>query len=205
MAGTIIDFLMSMKRLLGIIFFILFFLHNLFSQENTGIVVQARITDTDTLITQTLPEFCVSAKMPWKLKAEFKSYSKLVYNVKKVYPYAKLAGIKLGEYEDLLISAANEQERKKLMKQAEDELRDEFEEDIKKLTYKQGIILIKLVDRETGNSSYALIQELRGKFAAFFWQTFAKLFGYNLREEYDPAGKDKEIEDIVVMIENGQI
>jgi hypothetical protein len=175
------------------------------SQESIGIVVQARITENDTMIIQTLPEFCVSAKMPWKLKAEFKSYSKLVYNVKKAYPYAKLAGIKLGEYEDLLISAANEQERKKLMKQAEEELRDEFEEDIKKLTYKQGIILIKLVDRETGNSSYALIQELRGKFVAFFWQTFAKLFGYNLREEYDPAGKDKEIEDIVVMIENGQI
>lgn len=205
MTGTIIDFLLSMKRSLGIIIFISFFLDNVLSQETISIVVQARITDNDTLITQTLPEFCVTARMPWKLKAEFKSYSKLVYNVKKVYPYAKLAGIKLGEYEDLLIGAADEQERKKLMKQAEEELRDEFEEDIKKLTYKQGIILIKLVDRETGNSSYALIQELRGKFVAFFWQTFASLFGYNLREEYDPAGKDKEIEDIVVMIENGQI
>lgn len=205
MAGTIIDFLMSMKRILGIIIFISFFLHNVSSQESISIVVQATITDNDTLITQTLPEFCVNARMPWKLKAEFKSYSKLVYNVKKVYPYAKLAGIKLGEYEDLLMGAANELERKKLMKQAEEELRDEFEEDIKKLTYKQGLILIKLVDRETGNSSYALIQELRGKFVAFFWQTFASLFGYNLREEYDPAGKDKEIEDIVVMIENGQI
>ena len=71
MAGTIIDFLMSMKRILGIIIFISFFLHNVSSQESISIVVQARITDNDTLITQTLPEFCVNARMPWKLKAEF--------------------------------------------------------------------------------------------------------------------------------------
>jgi hypothetical protein len=194
-----------MKKLIIIIFSVLFFLHHTFAQESTGFVVRANITDTDTLISLDLPEFCVNAKMPRVLKSEFKNYSKLVYNVKKVYPYAKLAGIKLNEYEYLLINAANDAERKKLMKRAEDELRDEFEEDIKKLTYKQGIILIKLVDRQTGDSSYALIQELRGKFVAFFWQTFAKLFGYDLKEEYDPTGKDKEIEDIVVMIENGQI
>jgi hypothetical protein len=195
----------AMKQLIYIILFFIFFIQSLIAQETKGIVVIAKITETDTLITQNLPEFCVNAKMPWKLKAEFKSQSKLVYNVKKVYPYAKLAGIKLGEYEEMLMAASGDIERKKLMKQAEDELRDEFEEDIKKLTYKQGIILIKLVDRETGNSSYALIQELRGKFTAFFWQTFARLFGYNLKEEYDPSGEDKDIENIVVMIENGLI
>ena len=91
------------------------------------------------------------------------------------------------------------------MKQAEDELKAEFEGDLKKLSFKQGIILIKLVDRETGNTSYELVQELRGNFTAFFWQTFARLFGYNLKVKYDPLGDDKEIEDIVVMIENGQI
>jgi hypothetical protein len=194
-----------MKHYLSIAFFFAFLSNQLIGQENKGIVVRAIITETDTLIIQNLPEYNVNAKMPWSVKSEIKSHSKLVYNVKKVYPYAKLAGIKLNEYETLLINAANDQERKKLMKQAEEELRNEFEDDIKKLTYKQGIILIKLVDRETGNSSYALIQELRGKFVAFFWQTFAKLFGYNLKEEYDPAGKDKEIEDIVLMIENGLI
>jgi hypothetical protein len=62
-----------------------------------------------------------------------------------------------------------------------------------------------LVDRETGNSSYVLIEELRGKFMAFFWQTFAKVFGMNLKDKYDPAGRDKEIEEIVVLIESGQI
>jgi hypothetical protein len=192
------------KKILTLFFF-LTFIADLFSQENQGMVVRAKITETDTLIIQNLPEFSVVAKMPWSVKAQMKHQSKLVYNVKKVYPYAKLAGIKLKEYEKLLATVVSEKEQKCLMKRAEEELRDEFEEDIKKLTYKQGIILIKLVDRETGNSSYVLIQELRGKFVAFFWQTFAKLFGYNLKEEYDPQGKDKEIEDIVLMIENGLI
>lgn len=195
----------AMAKKILTLFFFLTFIADIFSQENQGIVVRAKITETDTLIIQNLPEFSVIAKMPWSVKAEMNHHSKLVYNVKKVYPYAKLAGIKLKEYEDLLATIINEKEQKELMKRAEEELRDEFEEDIKKLTYKQGIILIKLVDRETGNSSYALIQELRGKFVAFFWQTFAKLFGYNLKTEYDPQGEDKEIEDIVLMIENGSI
>lgn len=194
-----------MKNLALIVFITLILLKSAFSQEPYGIIVHAIISDTDTLILQNLPEITVTAKMPRSVKAQMLSNSKLVYNVKKVYPYAKLAGIKLNEYEALLMKASNEKEQKKLMKQAEDELRNEFEEDIKKLTFKQGIILIKLVDRETGNSSYALIQELRGKFVAFFWQAFAKLFGYNLKQEYDPTGEDKDIENIVVMIENGSI
>ena len=107
--------------------------------------------------------------------------------------------------EEILKNAETDAERKKLMKQAEAELKDEFEDDLRKLTFKQGLILIKLVDRETGSSSYVLVQELRGKFVAFFWQTFARFFGYNLKTEYDPHGADREIEEIVVMIENGQI
>jgi len=165
----------------------------------------ATVEDDDTLITASLPEYCVTGKLTGKFKRMERRHTKLVYNVKKVYPYAKLAGIKLMEYETILMNAANDKERRRIMKQAEDELRNEFEDDLKKLTFKQGAILIKLVDRETGNSSYELVQELRGKFVAFFWQAFARLFGYNLKEEYDPDGADREIEEIVVMIENGQI
>lgn len=169
------------------------------------IIVMAQIIDNDTLITMPLPEYCVSAKLPRKLRAQFKAHSKLVYHVKKVYPYARLAGIKLNEYEEILKAAESDKERRRLMKLAEAELKAEFEDDLKKLTFKQGLILIKLVDRETGNTSYELVQELRGNFTAFFWQTFARLFGYNLKIKYDPNGEDKEIEDIVVMIEKGQI
>jgi hypothetical protein len=176
-----------------------------FSQDIQGKIVIARIVDEDTLIISSLPEYVVNARLPRQLRAVANQNARLVYNVKKAYPYAKLVGIKLQDYEVMLRNADNDLQRRKLMKQAEDELRAEFEDDIKKLTFRQGIILIKLVDRETGNSSYVLIEELRGKFMAFFWQTFAKVFGMNLKEKYDPTGRDKDIEEIVVLIESGQI
>lgn len=195
-----------MKHLALTILFISFLITGIIAQTNDErIVVIAQIIDNDTLITMPLPEYCVSARLPKKLRAKFKAHSKLVYHVKKVYPYARLAGIKLNEYEEILKAAESDKERRQIMKLAEEELKAEFEDDLKKLTFKQGLILIKLVDRETGNTSYKLVQELRGNFTAFFWQTFARLFGYNLKIRYDPLGEDKEIEDIVVMIENGQI
>ncbi len=195
-----------MHRLILLHIIFLFFSLSLFAQnQSERIVVLAHIVDNDTIITIDLPEYCHSAKLPNKLRKAAKRHGKLVYNVKKVYPYAKLAGIKLNEYENILSNTENENEQKKLMKIAEQELKDEFEDDLKKLTFTQGLILIKLIDRETGNSSYALVQELRGKFVAFFWQSFARLFGFNLKTEYDPTGADKEIEEIVVMIENGTI
>ena len=91
------------------------------------------------------------------------------------------------------------------MKTAEKEIKEEYGEELKDLTFSQGKILIKLLDRETGNTSFELVQDLRGKFTAFWYQAFARIWGYNLKVKYDPEGEDKEIEDIVVMIENGSI
>jgi hypothetical protein len=168
-------------------------------------ILRARIKNNDTLYIADLPTFTIVKKYPRKFKAALKRHDKLVRNVKKVYPYAKIAGLKLCEYEVLLKDASSDRERRKLMKQAEKELKEQFEGDITKLTFSQGIILIKLIDRETGNSSYVLIQELRGKVIAFFWQSIARLFGYNLKSGYDPEGEDREIEYIVQQIERGEI
>ena len=85
----------------------------------------------------------------------------------------------------------------------EKELRDQFEDELIHLTISQGKILIKLVDRETGNTTYQVIQELKGGFSAFLWQGVARLFGSNLKSEYDADEEDKMIEDIIVRIENG--
>lgn len=194
-----------MIRYIYIVILLGFLTTQAFPQEPVGKIVIARIVDGDTLITYDLPEYMVTSKFPRKLKSLARKNKRLVYNVKKAYPYAKLAGIKLNDYEVQLRNAKSDAERRRLMKQAEAELKEEFEDDLKKLTFKQGLILIKLVDRETGNSSYVLIQELRGNFVAFFWQTFARIFGYNLKIEYDPEGEDREIEEIVVMIENGEL
>ena len=136
---------------------------------------------------------------------EQKQYNKLVRHVLKVYPYAKLAGIKFREYQPILDAQKSDKARKKYMKQIEDELWKTYGDEIKKLTYTQGQILIKLIDRETEKSGYILLQELRGKFRAFFYQGFAKLWGYNLKMEYDPSGEDWMIEYIVQKIERGEL
>jgi len=91
------------------------------------------------------------------------------------------------------------------MKRAEKEINKEYGGELKDLTFSQGKILIKLIDRETGETSYDLVQTLRGKFTAFFYQTFARIWGYNLKVRYDPLGEDRQIEAIVRMIELGQL
>ena len=175
------------------------------AQNEDKLVLYARIIDGDTVPVIPLKQVTIVSMKIVKNKRQARRYTKLVRNVKKVYPYAKLAGIKLREYEKLLLAAETDKERKQLMKQAEEELKEEYEDDLRKLTFSQGRILIKLVDRETGNSSYELVQELRGKFVAFFWQTFARIFGYDLKARYDPEGEDKDIENIVRLIESGKI
>jgi len=131
--------------------------------------------------------------------------NRLIRNVKKVYPYAKTAGALLRIYDIRLEHAKNDAQRRKIMKQAEKEIKSRYSNSLKKLTFMQGIILIKLVDRETGNTSYGLLQQLRGKFTAFFYQAFARIWGYNLKTRYDPKGKDRQIEAIVKLIEAGKL
>jgi hypothetical protein len=136
---------------------------------------------------------------------EERKLTRLMKNVKIAYPYARLAGIKLHEYEAILIAAPDDKARRKIMKQVEDELEAEYGEELRNLTVSQGKILLKLVDRETGESSYDLVADLRGEFRAVFYQTFARIFGMNMKLRYDPEGEDREIEYIVKLIENGQL
>lgn len=168
-------------------------------------VVRAKVENADTIAIVELNEITIRSFPIFKKRRDLRSHTKLVRNVKKVYPYAKLAGILLKEYEVILSEAETDRERKKIIKQAEEELKAEFGDDLRDMTFSQGKILIKLVDRETGETSYDLVKELRGGFSAFFYQTFARIFGYNLKTNYDPEGEDRKIEHIVQMIETGQI
>jgi len=170
-----------------------------------SIVVFAKVIGGDTIPMVQLPEIPVYALRLFDNRRDIKKIERLIYNVKKVYPYARLAGIKLRQYETKLQGITSEKERKRVMKQAEDELNDQFGPELKELTFTQGKILIKLVDRETKFTSYQLVKDLRGGFRAFFYQGFARVWGYNLKTEYDPEGEDELIEMIVLMIENGQL
>jgi len=194
-----------MKKLLVITILIFIGSALAFSQEIRPIVVSALIIDGDTVAFVNLDEVRIYSFTYAKTRRAKRKLTKLIKNVKKVYPWARLAGIQLRKYDKMLVAAKNDKERRRIMKQAEKEINEKYGSDLKKLTFSQGLILIKLIDRETGNTSYSLVQELRGNFTAFFYQTFARLWGYNLKVNYDAEGEDKHIEAIVRMIERGQI
>lgn len=194
-----------MTRLLYCILLVIVISPSVWAQSNKNIIVaKARIENGDTIPMMVLPEIRVKGYKIYRTPSEQRRYDRLVRNVKKVYPYARLAGIKLREYDQMMVGLS-EKEQKKLYKRAEEDLKAQFGEELKSLTVTQGHILLKLVDRETGNPTYHIVKELRGTFVAFFWQNLSRLFGYNLKEKYDPQGKDYDIEMIVQRIENGTI
>lgn len=194
-----------MARLLYSLVFAVLILPQLMAQSTGNILVlKARITDGDTIPMVDLPEVNIRGYVIYRSPSEQRKYDRLVRNVKKVYPYARLAGIKLREFDAMMVGLS-EKEQKKIYKRAEEELKAQFGEELKALTVTQGHILLKLVDRETGDPTYQIVKDLRGTFVAFFWQNLSRLFGYNLKEKYDPLGRDRDIEIIVLRIENGTI
>jgi hypothetical protein len=191
----------------GILLFLsLFFCRILaFSQDTVKAPPATQIIEGDTITLIDVKPVVIFPPATFPNKRASVRYDKLVYNVKKVYPYAKLAGKQLAVYKTILDTIPSENDRKIFMKKAEKELEKQFGDEIKELTFSQGKILIKLIDRETGNSTFDIVKQLRGGFTAFIWQTMARLFGYDLKTNYDPAGNDKAIEQIVLMIEAGAI
>lgn len=194
-----------MKSILLIcLFFVNCFYANSQNVSN-GIITRAIYFQGDTIPYFTLPVVRIISERKFKNEKEKKRYTKLVRDIKKVYPYAKLAGYKILAYNEVISKIPEKKTRKILLDKAEDELKKEFSDDIKKLTFSQGRLLIKLIDRETGNTSFEIIKQLRGGLQAFIWQSLAKMFGNDLKSEYDPVGEDKLIEEIVVKIENGDL
>ncbi len=173
--------------------------------EDTLIVTRAVIVDGDTIPNVSIEEVVIFPRLVFKNKRRARRYRKLERDVKRAYPYARLAKIKLDKMEEEFQKLKTEKERKKYAKTVEKQLMDDFGVELKKLTITQGRILLKLIDRETGNTSYALVKELRGSFSAFLWQAIARLFGSDLKVQYDPNGDDYLIERVVKMIEYGQI
>ncbi len=157
----------------------------------------------DTLVKATHSEIVVSAENPNRHKKN--QFDRLQKKVIKVYPYAKAAGDVMKMYDAMCLQVTDPKQRQHLLDQAESEMKHQFEKDLRNLTISEGVILIKLIDRETGKTSYNLVQELKGKFSAFMWQGLARMFGHNLKSEYDVDGDDLWIENIVNQIEGGFI
>ena len=173
--------------------------------DTIGFPCSAKVIGADTIPVIYIGEVSVWGNKSARNSAEARQWDRLVRNVKKAYPYAKIAGQKFNEYNQKIAGIQSKSVQKALMKQAEEELEAKFGSELKELTITQGKILLKLIDRETSNSSYDIVKDFRGNFRAFFYQSFARVFGYNLKVKYDPLGEDADIERIVLLIENGSI
>ncbi len=160
-----------------------------------GILGKQSLMAQDTIKVQgiVLPDFIVKAQKDPEYE---KKYQRLVYNVKKVLPYAKMASFRFQMMEQNLQLLPTEKAKKEYLKRTEKSIKDQFMDDLYNLTQTQGRILIKLLYRETGKTGYELLQEYRGNFTAWYWQGMAKLFNANLKEEFDPI-EDWQIEQII--------
>lgn len=168
--------------------------------KNDTIIVQAVVIDGDTIPFAYLPMVNIYSQRIFKSKRAQVKYTKLRRDVIKVWPYAKLAGEKFKQLEKELSMTNDKRVQKALVENTEKEIMMKFEAELKKLTVTQGRILIKLIDRQTGNTSYRVLQDLKGNLNAFFWQSLARLFGSNLKSHYDPNGEDAEIEKIIISL-----
>ncbi len=159
----------------------------------------------DTLPVVNLEEVRVIPMPKFRTRREYRRYSRYVRNVKKVYPYAKFTAELLNEMEAHLDSLPTEKEKKKYVKEVEKSLKARYSDVIWNMTFSQGKILIKLIDRETGMTSYEIIDKMKGAFNAGFWQAVARLFGSDLKMKFDPEGRDRILNQVVLMIEYGMI
>ena len=167
--------------------------------------VETAIQLTLTELNENLREIYIYPQVKFKNKREQARYTKLVRDVKRTLPYAKMVYETLIETYEYIETIPDEKSRQAHLKRMEKELFQEYKPQLKKLTFSQGKLLIKLIDRECNQSSYNLLKAYLGSFRAGFWNIFAGMFGASLKTEYDPKGKDAMTERVVVLVENGLI
>ncbi len=172
-----------------------------------GGVLEMVVVDGDTLYLYNMSSFTVVDLKPYGDVEKDRKFRRLRWHVKKVYPYAKTASNKLKMYNKELEKVKSKRKKRKLMKQREKALKEEFEDVIKKMSQTSGRVLVKLIDRETGESTYEIIKEMRGGFKAFVYQGVGKLYGADLKARYNPKTneEDEMIERVVQsLIDEGE-
>ena len=166
---------------------------------------RALVNGKDTLYIVYLPEIYVFPELRFKNDKESQEYAKLVRDVKRALPYAKLIYNTLIETYEYIETMPDKKTKETHLKRMEKELYNQYRPELKKLTLTQGKLLIKLVDRECNQSSYNLVSAYLGSFRASFWNVFAGMFGASLKSKYDPKGQDAQTERVVLLVERGQI
>ena len=179
------------------------------SKENTtsinGYMVPVCVYQGDTIPSLSMPVLYVFKPLHLNSKKKRQQYTRLVRNVKRTLPIAKEVNRAIIETYEYLQTLPNDKAREKHLSQVEKSIKEQYTPVMKKLTFSQGKLLIKLVNRETDSSSYELVKAFLGPFKAGFYQAFAALFGASLKKEYHPEDEDAMTEQIVLMVESGQL
>ena len=163
------------------------------------------LVDGDSIQYMEMNNVYVYPQLTFKNKKQAQAYQRLVFNVKKVLPIAKEARQILIETTEYLETLPDDKAKNEHIKRVEDDIFRTYKPRMKKLTYSQGKLLIKLIDRECNSTGYDMIKAFMGPLRAGFWQVFAWGFGASLKKEYDAKGVDRLTERVVLMVEAGQI
>jgi hypothetical protein len=201
-----------MKRLSTLYFFILMALSAAFGQEEgstteltPSVKVGKVLVDGDSIQYMEMSNVYVYPEPTFKTKKQQQAYMRLVKNVKKVLPIAKQARQMLIETAEFIETLPTQKERDEHLKRVEASIVAEYKPKMKKLTFSQGKLLIKLIDRECHSTAYEAIQAFIGPVRSGMWQAFAWMFGASLKKGYDPEGVDRLTERVVLMVEAGQL
>ena len=174
-----------------------------FAQQNVNdtIVSYAVIYNGDTIEAKTLQDLPFYSHLTEQQMRDRAKWTRLRNAVYVTYPYAKRAGAVMNDINSQLVRFDSKEDRKKYIQTREKELKKEFTDPLTNLSIYQGKVLMKLINRETGNNCYEIIKEYKGAFTARFYQTVAFFFSSNLKQPYDKSGEDAEMEKIVKEVE----
>ena len=173
-------------------------------QKKKGEIMHYIVEGKDTIYIDEIRASKVYSRLPKQKGKEWRKYYRLVHNFSKTYPYALMARNIVARADSTIAKDKLKRlKRDRYINNVQDELFEAFEKPLRSLTVSQGALLMKLIDREIGKSSYMIIKDYKNGIAATFWQGVAKLFGSDLKKPYDPKGEDKKIEELVEIWEAG--
>lgn len=202
-----------MIRRCAILFFMLNFciqLAGLAQNTNTGQAGQLYITrgfvyNGDTIPWIQLRTVHVFEELKFKKKKDYENYQRLIRDVKVVLPIANEVRSAIIETYEYLQTIPNAKDRKRHIKDLEKGIKKQYTPRLKKLTTRQGKLLIRLIDRQSNQTTYELVKAFLGSFRATTYQVFASMFGFSLKKHYDPEGDDALTERVIILVENGQV
>lgn len=201
----------AMKRAVTILLMMLAGLAQALAQDIAGTTLEPTVkvgrvlVDGDSIQYMEMSNIYVYPEPTFKSKRQQQSYMRLVKNVKRVLPIAKQARQMLIETAEYIETLPTQKERDEHLRRVEAAIVKEYKPQMKKLTFSQGKLLIKLIDRECHSTAYEAMQAFIGPFRSGMWQAFAWAFGASLKKGYDPEGVDRLTERVVLMVEAGQL